>query len=82
VAIFHAGDVAPKQAGALFDVALGEFLYLTHFAEAITNNHGCSPTRNRCKRVYCPLDNPRYVFMSTVEELVGEEKGSLQSGSP
>src|SRR5690348_561778 len=38
--VFYAGDVAPKQACALFDVALGEFLFLAQFAEAITNNHG------------------------------------------
>src|SRR2546421_121470 len=37
--ILDAGNVAAKQAGALFDVALGEFLFLAHFAEAVTNNH-------------------------------------------
>ena len=40
MAVFNAGDVAAKQASALFDVALREFLFLTQFAEAITNNHG------------------------------------------
>ena len=38
--ILDAGDIAPEQAGALFDVALGEFLFLTQFAEAVANNHG------------------------------------------
>src|SRR5947208_13296657 len=67
--ILDARDIAPEKARSLFDVTLGEFLVLAECAKAITNNHGCSPTRNTCKRVYCPLDKyPRYVFMSTVEE--------------
>ena len=78
--ILDARDIAPEKARSLFDVTLGEFLVLAECAKAITNNHGCSPTRNTCKRVYCPLDKyPRYVFMSTVEELLGEEEGSLHA---
>src|SRR5258708_5262517 len=80
--MFDAGNVTAKQARPLFNVALGEFLFLTQFAEAVAYNHGCSPPRNRCKRVYSRFRYPRYVFMSTVEELVGEEKGSLIEGSP
>jgi len=82
VAILEARDIAPEKARSLFDVTLGEFLVLAECAKAITNNHGCSPTRNRCKRVYCPQKYPRYVFMSTVQELVGEEKGSQIKGAP
>ena len=37
--ILDAGDIASEQARALFNVTLGEFLFLTQFAEAITNNH-------------------------------------------
>src|SRR6266478_7406556 len=36
-------DVAAEQAGTLFDVALGELLFLTKFAESFADNHGCSP---------------------------------------
>src|SRR6266699_504293 len=71
--ILDARDIAPEKTRSLFDVTLGEFLVLAECAKAITNNHGCSPTRNTCKRVYRPLDKyPRYVFMSTVEELLKE----------
>jgi hypothetical protein len=80
--ILDARDITPEKTRSLFDVTLGEFLVLAECAKAVTNNHGRSPTRNKCKRVDCPQKYPRYVFMSTVEELVGEEKGSLQSGSP
>jgi len=37
--ILDAGDIAPEQASALFNVALGEFLCLAHFAEAVAYNH-------------------------------------------
>jgi hypothetical protein len=37
--IFHARDVAAKQAGTLFDVALGEFLFFAECAKTVTNNH-------------------------------------------
>jgi hypothetical protein len=40
VAIFYAGDITTKQASSLFDIALGEFLFLAHFAEAVADNHG------------------------------------------
>jgi hypothetical protein len=39
VAILDSGNVTAKQARTLFDIALGEFLFLTQCAEAITNNH-------------------------------------------
>ncbi len=38
--ILDAGNVAAKQAAALFNVTLGEFLCLAHFAEAVAYNHG------------------------------------------
>jgi hypothetical protein len=56
--ILDARDITPEKTRSLFDVTLGEFLVLAECAKAITNNHGCSPPRNRCKRVYCPLDIP------------------------
>jgi hypothetical protein len=37
--ILYAGNVATKQAGTLFDVALGEFLFFAECAKAVTNNH-------------------------------------------
>jgi hypothetical protein len=40
MAILDAGDITTKQAGTLFDITLGEFLFLTQSAEAVTNNHG------------------------------------------
>jgi hypothetical protein len=39
MAIFDSGNVTTKQTRTLFDIALGEFLFLTQCAEAITNNH-------------------------------------------
>src|SRR5260370_13230996 len=39
MAIFYTPDITTKQAGALFDVALEELLFLAHFAEAVANNH-------------------------------------------
>jgi hypothetical protein len=39
MAILDSGNIAPQKAGALFDIALGEFLFLTQCAEAITDNH-------------------------------------------
>src|SRR6266849_354694 len=39
MAILNAGNVATKQAGTLFDVALGEFLFFAECAKAVTNNH-------------------------------------------
>jgi hypothetical protein len=44
--IFDAGNVATKQAGSLFDVALGEFLFFAECAKTVTNNHeGIIPCR-------------------------------------
>jgi hypothetical protein len=40
VAILYTGNITTKQARSLFDVALREFLFLAHFAEAVPNNHG------------------------------------------
>jgi hypothetical protein len=40
VPVFNARNVAAKQACALFQVTLGEFLCLAHFAEAVADNHG------------------------------------------
>jgi hypothetical protein len=40
VAILYAGNIATKQASALFNVALGKFLFLAHCAEAVADNHG------------------------------------------
>src|SRR5229473_772786 len=37
--IFHARNVAAKQAGTFFDVALGEFLFFAECAKTVTNNH-------------------------------------------
>jgi hypothetical protein len=39
MAILNAGNVATKQAGTLFDIALGEFLFFAECAKAVTNNH-------------------------------------------
>jgi hypothetical protein len=39
VAILDSGNVAPQKAGALFDIALGEFLFFAECAKAITDNH-------------------------------------------
>ena len=39
VAILDTGNVATKQAGALFDVALGEFLFFAESAKTVANNH-------------------------------------------
>jgi hypothetical protein len=38
--VLDTGDVATMQAGALFDVALGEFLFLAQFAKAVADYHG------------------------------------------
>ena len=37
--ILNTGYVTTKQAGTLFDVALGEFLFFAECAKAVTNNH-------------------------------------------
>ena len=38
MAILDAGDIASEKAGTLFDVALGELLFLTQFAEAVAES--------------------------------------------
>ena len=38
--ILDAGDVAPQKSGALFYVALTEFLLFAKFAESIADDHG------------------------------------------
>jgi len=40
VAILYTGNIATKEPGALFNVALGKFLFLAHCAEAVADNHG------------------------------------------
>jgi len=47
---FHARDVAPQQARTLFDVALGEFLFLAEPAKTVPNNHGGIIPLRRCGR--------------------------------
>ncbi len=37
--VLNAGYVAPKKPGALFDVALAEFLLFSKFAESVADNH-------------------------------------------
>src|SRR6267154_3373609 len=39
MSILNAGNVAAKQAAALFDVSLGEFLFLAECAKAVAYNH-------------------------------------------
>jgi hypothetical protein len=39
MAVLDSGNIAAKKTRTLFDIALGEFLFLTQCAEAITNNH-------------------------------------------
>jgi hypothetical protein len=44
--IFNTGNITAKQAGTLFDVALGEFLFFAECAKTITYNHwGIIPPR-------------------------------------
>src|SRR5882672_8687298 len=40
MAVLDTGNVATKQAGTLFDVALGELLFFAECAKAVANNHG------------------------------------------
>ena len=40
MAVLNTGDIAPDQARAPFDIALGEILFFAHFAKSVTNNHG------------------------------------------
>src|SRR5579859_1153231 len=46
MAILDSGNITTKQTRTLFNIALGEFLFLTQCAEAITDNHaGIIPCR-------------------------------------
>jgi hypothetical protein len=46
MAILDTRDVAAEQAGALFDVTLGEFLFFAQGAKTVTYNHaGIVPCR-------------------------------------
>src|SRR5258707_9251671 len=47
--IFYAGYITTQQARTLLDVALGEFLFLAHFAEAVANNHGALLHSGTCR---------------------------------
>src|SRR5271170_2845937 len=40
MAIFNAGNITTQQTCALFDVALGEFLFFAECAKTVTYNHG------------------------------------------
>jgi hypothetical protein len=42
VAIFDARDITTKEASALLDIALGEFLLFAQSAKPVTDNHGLS----------------------------------------
>jgi hypothetical protein len=44
VPIFDPRNVAPKQTGSLFDIALRELLLLAHITQAVSNNHGQFPS--------------------------------------
>ena len=39
VAVFDAGEIATKQPGAIFDIALGEIALFAKQAEALTDSH-------------------------------------------
>src|SRR5438309_5351852 len=53
--ILDAGDITPKQASALFDVALGEFPFFAECAQAVAYNHSgiISPVRLEGKQRTC-----------------------------
>jgi hypothetical protein len=53
---FHARDVAPEQARTLFDVALGEFLFLAEPAKTVPNNHGGIIPLRRVEGLQVTLD--------------------------
>src|SRR5437016_4934710 len=82
VAVLDAGDVAAKQAGTLFDFAFGELLCLTHFAEAITNNHGHACPSEISRGIYCArhISNAGFCVKHLVQLDIGE--GLPKSGSP
>jgi hypothetical protein len=46
MSIFHTRNVAPQKSGALFNVALAEFLLFAKFAESVAYDHfGIIPSR-------------------------------------
>src|SRR5436190_2465794 len=53
--ILDAGDITPKQASALFDVALGEFPFFAECAQTVAYNHSgiISPVRLEGKQRTC-----------------------------
>src|SRR2546430_12713442 len=57
--ILDAGDITPKQARALFDVALGEFLFFAECAQAVAYNHSgiISPVRLEGKQRTCGCES-------------------------
>src|SRR5437868_8839331 len=61
--ILYPGNVTAKQTCALFDVALGEFLFLAHFAQTVANYHARHhPTETFRKQVMSPAEKSRIVF--------------------
>src|SRR5436190_1233454 len=61
--ILDAGDITPKQASALFDVALGEFPFFADCAQAVAYNHSgiISPVRLEGKQRTCGCEVRRAV---------------------
>ena len=61
--ILDAGDITPKQASALFDVALGEFPFFAECAQAVAYNHSgiISPVRLEGKQRTCGCEVRRAV---------------------
>jgi hypothetical protein len=50
MSIFHTRNVAPQKSGALFNVALAEFLLFAKFAESVAYNHAGIISLNRTER--------------------------------
>ena len=61
--ILDAGDITPKQASALFDVALGEFPFFAECAQTVAYNHSgiISPVRLEGKQRTCGCEVRRAV---------------------
>jgi len=61
--ILDAGDITPKQASALFDVALGEFPFFAECAQAVAYNHSgiISPVRLEGKQRTCGCEVRRAI---------------------
>jgi len=48
--VLDAGDVAPQKSGAMFDVALAQFLFFTKCAEPVADDHdGIAASRREGK---------------------------------